>query len=596
MKRKHMPMGLRTRILLTCLLCMLCAMLLQMLLFNASSSGVISEQTAGINASTLRNLSDDVYARLKNLEDSLIGVYRYKDFLRSLGGGQDSAQLRSQYTSLAYEMANAFFEPSENLVALYLYTMDHQLISSYRHAQTPIYSYPEDIYDHTMKGSDIGVRELVEKNAPVMAITGYDNPKRQVRLLRCVLRILENAQTPIGYMVCDVDPKGFRALMEKYRYSTEQGLWLQPLADLALVGTLPEDSQTLSMYAALALENSGGPKAKNGAGQYVLYRKPIRKYALEVFSLIPSGALYANQTLLMRNTALVFAAVLLVFTLLFSLVSQRLTKPLTRMVTTMGRIKQGETALRLPRMRQDELGILGNEFNEMLDEIESLIARQYQTALQLNDAKYKALQMQVNPHFLYNTLDTMSAIALSQQCPLVSTLCRALSELFRYSLNMGEPLATMEDELKHLKNYLYVMNVRMRDSIHLDLEVPSELMRARLPRLSLQPLVENAIQHGLRDKRGEKRLSISAALGEKTLTISIADNGVGMSQETIRQLLAWDAALALRQSDSIGLVNIQSRLKLLFGEEYGIEIESQPGEGSRVTLHIPAGEEEKPDA
>lgn len=133
-----------------------------------------------------------------------------------------------------------------------------------------------------------------------------------------------------------------------------------------------------------------------------------------------------------------------------------------------------------PTMRQDELGVLGSEFNAMLDRIEDLIARQYRAELQMNDAKYKALQMQVNPHFLYNTLDTMSAIAMTRGCPVVSTLCQALSALFRYSLNMDEPLATVSEELRHLKNYLFVMNVRTQNGLHLTLDIPQEALEVRV--------------------------------------------------------------------------------------------------------------------
>lgn len=108
-------------------------------------------------------------------------------------------------------MAYEAFEPPQYLNALYIYTPEHQLVSSYRHAQTPIYTYPEDLYDGTMPGADEGVKEIVESNDAVMAVTSYYNSKRQTRLVRCVMRILENAKTPVGYMVCDLDPMGYRS-------------------------------------------------------------------------------------------------------------------------------------------------------------------------------------------------------------------------------------------------------------------------------------------------------------------------------------------------------------------------------------------------
>ena len=219
------PLSLRVRILLSCLACMVGAMLIQLTLFTRSSSQIISAQVETSNANTLANLGDDLYERVKAVENSLIAIYEHKDFLRALAL-EDVTSLAETYASLAYTMAYEAFEPPQYLNALYIYTPEHQLVSSYRHAQTPSYTYPEDLYDGTMPGADEGVKEIVESNNAVMAVTSYYNSKRQTRLVRCVMRILENAKTPIGYMVCDLDPMGYRELLCKYRYSQEQSLWL----------------------------------------------------------------------------------------------------------------------------------------------------------------------------------------------------------------------------------------------------------------------------------------------------------------------------------------------------------------------------------
>jgi len=582
----------KTSILISCIACMVLVMLLQLVLFTASSSSVISAQTAQINRRTLENLSDDVYDRLKRIENSLITIYEHKSFVRELADHRDADALARKYAALAYEMADSAFDSDENLVALYIYTMDHRLVSSYRHAQTPIYTYPVDIYDHSMKGSDEGVKDIVASNPSVMAVTSYDNSKRELRLVRCVLRILENAQTPVGYMVCDVDPKGLESLMHKYRYADEQAVWLQPQGRRFIASMLPDSVETVSLMESLSRRAQEGDVLPDQHDSHSLYSAPVRKYGLTLYSLIPSSALNTNQAMLLSSTILVFVLVLVLFVVLFIFISRGLTRPLDQMADTMNRIRQGETQLRLPEMRQDELNKLGNTFNSMLDRIEELIAREYQTAIQLNDTKYKALQTQVNPHFLYNTLDTMSAIAMLHDCQIVSTLCHALSDLFRYSLRMDEPLASISDELKHLKNYMFVMNVRMNDSIHLTIDIPADVLKMRVPRLSLQPLVENAISHGLRNKRGEKNIGIRAHKTDAEILLIIEDNGVGMSEEMLEKVRTMDSEQALSTGTSIGLINIAARLKLLFGREYGLEVESGEQEGTTVTLHIPLIQEE----
>lgn len=584
--------SLKTSILVSCIGCMMLAMLVQLVLFNASSSSIITAQTAQINRTTLQNLSDDVYNRFKQIENSLITIYEHKSFVRDLADESDGDVLAHRYAALAYEMAGGAFDSDENLVALYIYTMDHHLISSYRHAQTPIYTYPADIYDHSMKGSDEGVKDIVAANPSVMAVTSYDNSKRELRLVRCVLRILENAQTPVGYMVCDVDPKGFESLMRKYRYADEQAVWLQPQGRSLITSVLPEKEETISLMGSLSRRAQDGELLSDQQSSHSLYSVPVRKYGLTLYSLIPSSALNANQAMLTNSTILAFVWVLVLFVVLFIFISRGLTRPLDQMADTMNRIRQGETELRLPEMRQDELNKLGNTFNSMLDRIEDLIAREYQTAIQLNDTKYKALQTQVNPHFLYNTLDTMSAIAMIHDCQIVSTLCHARSDLFRYSLRMDEPLAPISEELKHLKNYMFVINVRMNDSIHMTIDIPADMLKTRVPRLSLQPLVENAISHGLRNKRGEKQIHISARRTQTEILLSIADNGVGMSEEMLEKVRTMNPEKALSTGTSIGLLNIAARLKLLFGREYGLEVESGEQEGTTVILHIPFEQEE----
>jgi sensor histidine kinase YesM len=307
------------------------------------------------------------------------------------------------------------------------------------------------------------------------------------------------------------------------------------------------------------------------------------------------AVLEMGQTVLTRNALLVLFFTLAGFSLLFLVISNGLTKPLRYMVQTMNRIRHGETHLRLKPMTKNEIGVLGQEFNDMLDEIGRLIKERYETKLLANEARYKALQAQVNPHFLYNTLDTMGGIAASQNCPIVVTLCKALSNIFRYNLNMEDSFATLEDEILHIKSYLHVMNVRMNGSIGLDYRIDSALFHIKIPRLSIQPLVENAIQHGLKNTRNEKKIQIGADRKNQTLLIWVWDNGVGMDADAMNRRLCTLDRDVLQRSSSIGIDNINARIRLLYGENYGVLVESAIGEGSRVSICIPFDEKAMQD-
>ena len=172
-------------------------------------------------------------------------------------------------------------------------------------------------------------------------------------------------------------------------------------------------------------------------------------------------------------------------------------------------------------------------------------------------------------------------------------LSQSLSNIFRYSLNMKEPFSTVAKEIVHLKNYCYVMNVRMQDNVQYDYDIDPKSLQARVPKISVQPLVENALNHGLRNKRGEKRIRIEAKVQGELLEICVSDNGVGMDAEKMNESLRHSNLDYVERGNSIGIHNINARLKILYGEEYGLRIESVVGEGTKVRMVIPKIEGEQ---
>ena len=589
MLSKFKAVSMRFKILLSCIVCMILALVLQTIMFQRSSSGIIYAQAQEISKSTMSNLQDELYAFNKSIENSLIKIYTQEEFMRDLSNQQTTENL--EHAPLAYDLAHNAFIPSQNMVALYIYTADNELVSSYRHAQTPKYNYPEDIFNDNMKIDTKILDEYLTSDERTMLITSYYNTSREVNLIRYVLKIYRNTTDFIGYVVCDIDPKPLIRIVDKYRYSSGQIIWLQPDNDKVAFSNGRQNPYENPAYLSITQtieQNIHDLDSRSFDSGYELFSVNGYKYNFTAYSLMPQTILMLNQIAVRDSAILVLLLIILLFSFVFIIVSNSLTKPLTYVVGTMSRIKDGETSLRLKKMRMDEIGILGQEFNDMLDETERLIKAQYETQMLVDDAKYKALQAQVNPHFLYNTLDTMSGISMSQNCPMVSTLCKALSNIFRYSLDMDEPYATLESEILHIKNYMYVMNVRMNNSIQLKFDVDSSLLQEKIPRLSIQPLVENAVNHGLKNKRGEKEIIIGAKREDKFLTIFVEDNGTGMDAAELNERMRHSVTDALTKSSSVGLDNINARLKLLYSDEYGVIAESDGKTGSRVNVRMPA--------
>ncbi len=429
-----------------------------------------------------------------------------------------------------------------------------------------------------------------------MLISSYFNPYREKNIARFVVKIhsTSDISKKIGYVVCDTDIKVLQKMMKKYILNDEAYIWLQPMGDNMILSLGDIDKlgvEAKNDFLRLSDNISNGNEKEASELEHssnVLFKSPQAKYNMDVYCLMPQEILRHNQTLLTQNLIYIGLVLVVVLILLIWYLTHTLTKPLEQLTDTVTRIGAGETSLRATYTLEDEIGTLGREFNHMLDEIENYIGREYETRLLLNQAEYKALQSQINPHFLYNTLDTMSSIASIQNCELVSNLCQSLSNIFRYSLDIKHPYATLANEINHLKNYIFVMNVRMREEVKYSFQIDDTLLTDSIPRISLQPLVENALNHGLKNKHGEKWIQIRVSTEDNNqILVSVADNGVGMDAAQMNALLEKNERDRVESGNSIGIYNINARLKMLYGDDYGIHVESKLGEGTTVQIRIP---------
>ena len=582
--------GIRLKILILCLGCTLTGLFLQTLLFQNTSSQLIYNQAKNDSYHSMQNMQDDLHTFIKNIENGMIDIYNEKELLSDLKRKTDIDTMRTKYNRLTFNMATQNFDSSSWVVSMYLYDTDHQLISNYQRAKTPKHNYPKDIYDTSIENNAQKVRDYFESDDTGMLVTSYYNPYREKDIVRFVLKIYQyvTINAKCGYIVCDIDSKALKKIISKYNVDDEMFIWIQPQGDRPVIscGKLEDDCR--SSYKKLSdmirkKEESAQDIRINDRELFSVYQED---YNLGAFSIMPKELLAKNEKVLNQNLLLITIIMLAVTSISFYFVSKSLSRPLEDMTKTVKRIQAGETHLRMENLKEDEAGELGKSFNNMLDQIEGLIAREYENKLLLNHAQYQALQAQITPHFLYNTLDTMGSIAEIDGCDQVSALCQSLAELFRYSLNMKKPFSTVSQEMVHLKNYIYIMNIRMQNQIQYTFDINDTILNDELPRISIQPLVENAINHGLKNYKGEKKIYICACPEEQNLVITVEDNGVGMSEERIRELFEESPDQGDKR-DSIGILNIHKRMRLLFGEQYGVKIESTPGKGTRVILTVP---------
>ena len=583
-------MKLRTKIFIMVLGCVLAALIIQTCLFQNLSSKLIYEQAKEESEQSMQSMQNEIYGLIKGIENNLIEIYMDDELLQSLRKKETVKELQSKFYRKAYDIATDEFETGDDVVSFYLYTMDHRVISTYRRAVTPKHNYVSDIYsDPEYTNAEI-VKKYVESDNPVMLISSYYNKYRKKNILRFVMKLYNesNLQDKIGYVVCDVDTKNLEKIMDKYRIDRTAFMWLQPTGDRPIDTLGDLDAEQTKEYNALEKSIACGKKAENETNsKQEFFRIDQQHYNLTAYSMMPQKVLRQNQRNLTINLLAIALLMICVSMIITGFISSGLTRPLELLMNTIQKIGNGNVQLRAKIVKEDEIGELAQQFNEMLDQMEELKQKEYQAKQLLNRAEYKALQAQVNPHFLYNTLDTMASIAEIRNCPEVSHMSQSLALIFRYSLNMKDPFSTVENEIAHLKNYIYVMDMRMHDNIQYTFDVDEMKLKSKLPRLSLQPIVENAINHGLRNKRGKKKIGIQIKREQMDLVICIEDNGIGLDTSAINESLRKNELDFVEKGNSIGLHNINARLKMLYGNQYGMHLESTLGEGTKVFMILP---------
>lgn len=294
------------------------------------------------------------------------------------------------------------------------------------------------------------------------------------------------------------------------------------------------------------------------------------------------GAVYIGQT------GLAILLISIILTIVLSIiVSNQVAKPIVALSKKMEHVEENNFRVKIDTSRSDEIGNLHRKYKEMVDRIRDLIEKDYKREMQNRDAQFLALQSQINPHFLYNTLQVISGMALKKNAKELYEMTQRLALMFRYITNKRGDLVYIREEVSHLENYLYIQKVRFGDNISIQLFVDEAVNDAIIPLLSLQPIIENSFKHGFESKTEKGSIKIDIQKVFNDIEIIIEDNGVGMSEQVLEELKKKLSQNIETQNRSIGLKNVDSRLKLYFGKEYGVEIYSKEAEYTKVILGLP---------
>lgn len=318
------------------------------------------------------------------------------------------------------------------------------------------------------------------------------------------------------------------------------------------------------------------------------------RYQLRVIFLFDEALLLAEKNDLMKIYIPILLGVMGIIALAAFLFTRSFSGRVQKLVNKIKMAETGNLAITEEISGNDEIAVLDRQFNHMLKRLNELIQKNYIQQLEKKETELKNLQLQINPHFLYNTLETISSTAAVKQAFEVCDLCEKLGDIFRYSLGKGRSgygdYVSIEQELNHIKNYIFIQKARFGNKFDVIYSIEPGIEKRQILRFILQPIVENAIVHGLSKNTSKGSLEITVSTENGEVMIKIEDNGVGMEPAKLLQLTAYIHAEDNRLEDnkqSIGVRNVHQRIRLSFGAPYGILIKSQLNSGSSFIIRLP---------
>ena len=391
-------------------------------------------------------------------------------------------------------------------------------------------------------------------------------------------------QEDIGILCVSVNPRVFYRLIQQYNssfpnYANECKVLILDNYNNVIN---PEDSTLSNSQIEAVLKDTQA--ARRGVtlkeADSIIYVKPIENSGWHIIAMIPHSMLMADQFYIVFMSILAFALSFIVCALIFAYQSRSVFQPLSKMGKIVQKIGGGETQLRLPVESNDEIGQLGEQVNLMLEQIKLLHEQNLQSELKMRDAMYRAKQSQINPHFIYNTLNSIRWMAVMIKADNIKSAIDAFWQIAKYNTNVNEYYVAVEQELNIVKQYAYLQSLCYVNKFKITWDVSDEVLSCKCLKFILQPMIENAIIHGVYPKNEAGNIYVSIYGEDGQLIFNIYDDGVGMNEAALEELKHG-------KQGHIGISNVLERLYLAYGQEYAVDISSEPGSYTNIMIRTP---------
>ncbi len=428
----------------------------------------------------------------------------------------------------------------------------------------------------------------------------FDGSEQQYRWVITLTRAVEithGTSTEQGILLIDIRYNSLQQILEDislgnqgylYMISSDGELIYHPKMQLIETGQIQENITAAAEY------RDGSYKEEYRGENRNVSVKSVGYTGWKLLSVTPEKGLSLSNLKMRLFVVFVAAAFLFVLVLINALISSRITNPIKELEKSVNAIEAGELDTEVYTGGSYELQHLGRSIGDMAKRIKKLMQDIVAEHESKRKSEFDTLQSQINPHFLYNTLDIIVWMIENEQKQEAVKVVTALARFFRISLSKGKSIITVHDELEHVRNYLTIQQMRFKNKFVYEIRAEEDTMGLACLKLMLQPLVENAIYHGMEFMDGDGLIEIQVKKEGKDLWIEVRDNGFGMTKEQVENLLSEKPHVSSRRGSGIGVKNVNERIRLYFGEDYGLIIESEPDEGCLIRCHLPVKEYVEP--
>ena len=424
--------------------------------------------------------------------------------------------------------------------------------------------------------------------------TIFDGSESQYRWVISMSRAVEITNGPYtdqGVLLIDIRYNSLERLFDgvnlgnggyAYLISSDGEIIYHPKAQLIDSGIVKENNRE-----SAGLKDGNYEEVFDGEKRIVSV-KTVGYTGWKIVGVTPLDGMSLNNIKTKLLMVFIIAFVLFILSIINSYISTRITDPIKELEKAVNEIEQGNLEVEVRSAGSYEIQHLGTSIQSMARRIRKLMNDIVAEHESKRKSEFDTLQSQINPHFLYNTLDIIVWMIENEKQSEAVKVVTALARFFRISLSKGKSIIPVKDELEHVRNYLMIQHMRYKNKFTYDIEADEDVLELASLKLMLQPLVENAIYHGMEFMDGDGEILVRAWRREDDLYMSVSDNGLGMTQEQVERLFRASDHTSSGRGSGIGVKNVNERIKLYFGTGYGLEILSEPDEGTTVTAHLPA--------